>query len=222
VRPHSFGRHWKIHRNLTGRIPSFVSRLRGRGTREERVKNCFGQVEETSAKSSRFSGARRPRYINHRRLFMSRKNLAYLAISTIYKRFLAGSLRNRAKSARPPTPFGWLSATYSFDDDPLISRSHARVHQPGEGFSPKTLDLGSGEQDAGVVRDKPVSTWEPSSLVNKSFGSCSERPSVHQLLSSSLDGARSVIAATALKPVFAPGLAHRSAHHRQPLEAVGR
>jgi len=40
--------------------------------------------------------------------------------------------------------FGWLSATYSFDDDPLISRSHVRAHQPGEGFFLK--DLGSGNR----------------------------------------------------------------------------
>jgi len=74
---------------------------------------------------------------------MSRKNLAYRAISTMYKRFLAGSLRNRAKSARPPTTFGWLSATYSFDDDPRIRRSHARVHQPGEVLSSKTWAAGN-------------------------------------------------------------------------------
>ena len=86
----------------------------------------------------------------------------------MYKRFLAGSLQNHAKSARPPTTFGGLSVTDSFDDDPMISRSHARVHQPGKGFLLK--DLGSGEQDAGVVRDKPVSTGEPSSLMDKCFG----------------------------------------------------
>jgi hypothetical protein len=52
---------------------------------------------------------------------MSRKNLAYQAISTIYKRFRARRLRNRAKSARPRTTFGGLGATYSVDDDPLMS-----------------------------------------------------------------------------------------------------
>jgi hypothetical protein len=117
--------------------PSSLNRQRSppssRGSGEEErarkeFKNCFGQVEENlSAKSSSFSGAREPGYINHRRLLMSRKNLAYRGISTMYKRFLAGSLRNRAKSARPPPTFGWLSATYSFDDDPLISSSQVAV-----------------------------------------------------------------------------------------------
>jgi hypothetical protein len=69
----------------------------------------------------------------------------------MYKRFLAGSLRNRAKSARPPTTFGWLSATYSFDDDSRIRRFQARVHQPEGGFSLK--DLARGDRTLGVVRE---------------------------------------------------------------------
>jgi hypothetical protein len=81
---------------------------------------------------------------------MSRKNLAYRAISTMYKRFLAGSLRNRAKSARPPTTFGWLSATYSFDDDPhgladpmLASINLASINL-GEVLSSKRWQRGAG------------------------------------------------------------------------------
>src|ERR1700730_1675407 len=99
---------------------------------------------------------------------MSRKHLAYRGISTMYKRFLAGSLRNRAKSARLPTTFGWLIATYSLDDDPLISRSHARFHQPGEGSPQRPWRRGTGRWVWFV--NKPVSTWGPSSLVNKCFG----------------------------------------------------
>ena len=77
VRPPSLRRHWKIRRNLTGGIPGAP---RGSGEEERArkdVKNCFGQVEETFRPSQVvFLGPTTPIH-NHRRLLMSRKNLAY-------------------------------------------------------------------------------------------------------------------------------------------------
>lgn len=48
--------------------------------------------------------------------------------------------------------FGRLGATYSFDDDPLISRSHARVYHRGEDFFLE--DLASRNGTLVMVRDK--------------------------------------------------------------------